>query len=1113
MCVGYTYDKRWLSSFFGKIEYTTKFDESLNKDIYYFTTNWRRTETFKLTFLKDQFYSVLSTSMNALLRHRSDLILYSRGSNDKDYTFSLLRHHFSLKVCIAMTSNQRIAEMLSDMRYAIMASFSDYSEIDKLILDKFKPKYSTVMEAWIATRTIMLKKQIIEFKDNNNLRTYFKQPVFVKGKRKENSIGGSFELPSIWTGTIIKDLQDLLDDMFIYVHTLKDPSNIHHENVKAVETILEYQNKYDKLNEKRKMGNMTEYDEYLTFLLDDNPIGHSSDIVKISCAKTMQTLKAFDLNIHAKKHFFEKVSNVTSTKAAIPEYEREIISVELSKKQKNKLRKLKKEISENVKKDGTVSIKDLPSDKIEFIREYEAMTGSKVRPKLPRTIKTAVTKESFLPHTNRSKVHDCILDVLENNINMSTVFDIAEWNINLNNSRVVSDICIKAQYGAKREFYVINVGAKCNARILENIFSELCKALPNEMISVPGDKKMLVMQDFLNDFLIKKGSSQQVIFVNGDCTKWSAAETMECFMSLISGMNGFLDDNILKYLLIVVDMWANKQITIPVSILQKTFFTQDGKTSYLDTSDPVINSTQNFLQGMFNYMSSFKAVCSSNFTRDIWKKMHPDSKLEMNHLEHSDDYSMIMLSDTLEEAREFRLVHRIIMKMHGFNDSVKKTNTQRFLMEFISLVSLNGHMTYPHIKKLKECGMNLGCTGYRDDIDGAMSRVGEAVRVGSVLSSAYFMQKMHLANVARSYSILPNQRNSHTENIEKLFKVPVELFGLPDTHPILSFLTKGLSNNYRLLNFGKDTRISDVFKGCTNRSYNLTIGDLMVTLMKIQMAKEKDQSILNDTDFTKGVRLYHPGYIFDIENNLIKKMKANVQTTVEEATQFWENHKTYNFIKPQNRHLLMAWMRSMYFKHNFALAYSRNSRSQITMRLSTFTSKECCITNRDEDGEFEVMSIDQFVNSIIGILENQEGYIDKFGIKDFYDIPDDDVYKTLSRAVLNCDSSITTIYSMMKNAKIYLEGDHTRSTIAALTPNKVNWMNINNAPDALLQYIFNFDDFLADNRYNKGLPSLEADKKQIVKFYGHDLNSNSPIETIKSVYTDIILSRSKRIYA
>uniref|UniRef100_A0AAT9H819 RNA-directed RNA polymerase L n=1 Tax=Rhizopus microsporus phasma-like virus 1 TaxID=3156537 RepID=A0AAT9H819_9VIRU len=1090
MVCGYTDSKSWDNPFFGNVEF---FPVTINgHEIFLFVTNWRRTETFKLTFLKDQFYSVLSTAMNALSRHKKHIVGFKRYRREHDYTHSIIKHHLSLKIMVALTTNQRIAEMLADFRYAIMASFSEFSEIDKLIIDKFSPKYGTVMEAWIASRVDHIWKQIHDFKDLGLKNAFFKQPVYINKKRKDDSIGGRFEIPSLWTGVIIEDLQDLLDDMFLYVHTLKEPSNIHHENIKAMKTIIEYQKKYDKLSSERKKGNYTGFDDFKEFLMDNNPIGHHSNITRLSSFRTMQGLRAFDLNLHSKKHFFEPVANITSTKAAIPEYEREIVPLSKLRTTTKGKKKLKKILEER-----------------EFIKEYTKFKTSQLREREKTAIKMNISKESFLPSTNRSKVHDCILDVLENNLDMSTVFDIAEWNVKTNSSRVVSDICIKAQYGGKREFYVINVGAKCNARILENIFSEICKVIPNEMISVPGDKKMLIMQDFLNDCLAAKKSNQRVFFVNGDCTKWSAAETMECFMSLIMGLAEFLDHRIVRYLLMVVCMWSNKKITIPQSILQNSFFVIDGLTDYLKKDEVTYDSTQNFLQGMFNYMSSFKAVCSSNFTKDVWQYLYPESKLKMEHLEHSDDYSLIITTEDIAELQKFRCLHRIIMKCHGFNDSIKKTNTQQFLMEFISLVSLNGYMTYPHIKKLKECGMNLGCTGYRDDIDAAMSRVGEAVRVGSILSSCYFMEKMHLFNLMKSYSTCPGQRNSITDNYFDMMKIPVELYGVPDMHPIILFLSKGMANNFRLKQYGKDKSVIVQLDG---EFKSVNIYDLLINLTKTEIYMNNIEDVSRVNDFTEGLRLYHPHYSFDVENNLIKKIRNSVNMNFEEAINFWEQHVSYNFIKPRSRKLLITWMKAIYFKNNFALAYSRNSRAQITLRLSTFTTRDCCIMNPDFNDELYQKSIIDWVTKFITSTQNDT--FNEF-LKDMcniIEVPDRsfDFDSILERTVLNCDSSISTIYSFIENSFMIDSGSHDRSTVAALTPVKLNWLNLNNPPDALLQYIFNYDDFLIDKRKNKGLASLEADKRIIENSYETELGPTTNITTVKSVYTDIILSQPKR---
>jgi len=114
-----------------------------------------------------------------------------------------------------------------------------------------------------------------------------------------------------------------------------------------------------------------------------------------------------------------------------------------------------------------------------------------------------------------------------------------------------------------------------------------------------------------------------------------------------------------------------------------------------------IHSTQNFLQGMFNYASSYKAVCCMNYTWYIWTKIYPNTKLILEHMEHSDDYVLVLLYTDREEIERFRVLQKIMMRLHGYNDSDRKTNCQFIFMEFVSQISFNGVMLYPQIKKSK----------------------------------------------------------------------------------------------------------------------------------------------------------------------------------------------------------------------------------------------------------------------------------------------------------------------------------------------------------------------------------------------------------------------------
>ena len=129
----------------------------------------------------------------------------------------------------------------------------------------------------------------------------------------------------------------------------------------------------------------------------------------------------------------------------------------------------------------------------------------------------------------RHKVHDEIITYIMN-YREDTVLSNALMYYNQRDSKVLTDICIKAQYSAKREFYVMNMGAKLMARVVEDFYKSIAKQSSTEMISVAGDRKLIHMQNMMDRTIkhaLKHGNI--VSYCNGDCTKWSAAETMEAF--------------------------------------------------------------------------------------------------------------------------------------------------------------------------------------------------------------------------------------------------------------------------------------------------------------------------------------------------------------------------------------------------------------------------------------------------------------------------------------------------------------------------------------------------------------------------------------------------------
>jgi len=226
------------------------------------------------------FYSTLSTTMNSVLSSPQPLIYMTTQKLEKIYT---------LRVLIGYASNQKVGELLMDNRYAYMSAFSMYTNINKLLVEKFGPPYQTCLETWIIHRVLTRLPLIHEeaFKDGV-LQSRVEMDHQI---RNINTIGGIINLSSLWYDYKMIDITELLDEAFIYVLTMKEPSNIFHENIKALKTIVQFQEEYDKLPNNIKTGSLNTPNDWDFFLMYDTKIGCSTNIIIQSTKHTISMEK------------------------------------------------------------------------------------------------------------------------------------------------------------------------------------------------------------------------------------------------------------------------------------------------------------------------------------------------------------------------------------------------------------------------------------------------------------------------------------------------------------------------------------------------------------------------------------------------------------------------------------------------------------------------------------------------------------------------------------------------------------------------------------------------------------------------------------------------------
>ena len=1048
MCLLLTKKPDLYNTTFGKL-----FKYKLNNGYTLVVTNWRRLPVFKLTHIKDCYYSVLSSTMNSYLS--------SKSKKNYNLTYTKIIDIFTLRTLFSICTNQKLCEILMDTRYAYMSAFSTHTNIQKLLCDKFGPNYRTSIEVWVVNK--LLEKLPIIFKEvveGDNIKV--RKPNFIDGKRKENTIGGDIKITSLWFSHKVRETQEIMDEAFIYVHTIKEPSNIYHEQVKALMTIKKFQDDFDSLSYKRKHGLITTKKELYDFFMDDNIIGCCNDVIYHSVRSNIQNENPFFKKIVDELND-EPISEIISTKAVIHDIDRKI--------EEDKITKI---------------------DEKKMIRRYEKITNTKP----PEEILSRFKQYKFNSKSNyysemkpRQKVMETILDILIEK-NLDKTIEVANDFVLNDNGDVLADICIKSQYGSKREFYVINIGAKALARVTENFFKKVCENSVNEAISIPGDKKLMEMQKMLDvAYNVKFNEKMKMKYVNGDCTKWSAAETMASFISMTEAFKEFIPEGMYTLLNFTFCTWANKKIQIPLDVLNKvipiTTNTEYLKMTECDSGLGRIKSTHNFLQGMFNYGSSYKAVCCANYTYNIFKTIYKKSELKMYHMEHSDDYVLIVLYKDDDDFKKFRILHKMMMKLHGYNDSTKKTSCQLFLLEFVSLMSFNGLMLYPQIKKSKEVNTSLPATGYKTDSDAAMSRVNECMRVGCNQSFLYFFQRLHNICLAEEYSLLPTMKNNFNRTFEELLNTPVELFGIPDTLPLFSIYCKGNINNYRLYKYG------DI-----NTKKIITLLFLLGNEI-LEIEEYMGENIeLNQS-------LYHPRYFYETNKSKITNIRKKIDISIGDIKEFWEKHISYKFLKPKNKELLKNWIKCMFFNRNFTEAYTKVSRTQMNMRISRYINNKTLgihVDYKDKDiKEKELYTMKETYEFMIKYID---GNFDKVNLRKHE--------KDVLKVVTKFDPTPSTIYSILQNMKFGSPKEDLNLPIATYTPMKITTYNLINSPSVIMQYLYNKDDFRLDNRHVVSEISLMKDIKTMEERIGKDvLNSNRTID-ILSVYNDMYMTVNRR---
>jgi hypothetical protein len=998
-------------------------------------SNWRSLASFKLYHCLNARTAVLGVAVDALSRRMDDLPVWKTDQEylaPSDYYTphhkEIVKTFLSVPSLFSLSTSYETCRLLGDSRYMMMNSTGWLSNYRSFTLDKYAPPYKSCVDVFIVRKIL---KNCCNLSEEIKL-TRQKVPTFMDNERMQTSIGGTIKLTGTYTGYTMSDMQDFLFEMFMVVLTPKESTSLHHKYIDAVNTMKKFQKAYETntLYNKGFSIGMSNKEHMLNLLRDRPSVGFNHDFLYHVVKSHASHLNKRAVKIaQGKFDYNESIGSLSTTKGSVDSRTIDTVGEKLANK------------GLGIMQDGMAKARV----HINMMRQIKERGGSKSHVHSWEEF----FEESFKPHIS---------------------------------------IAIKAQYGSKREFYIQCETTRAVTNYVENhIFKPICTVDPQESITVKGDNKLVDLEKAQNEAYQmisqynKRGVNYGIAQINGDCSKWSARALMGEFISTTQALRdtGLIDESDADMCNALFRKWTLKQIQVPRSIIES--LTQDSREKYKYGEEGRIDRLElnsNFLQGFFNYSSSLKHSACAKVVLLVFNRSYPDRKGNIIHIPrvHSDDYSIVVLHKTAKDLILYRCIEKMVMTLTGILDSDKKTNVHLYFQEFVSLFLFNTSLYYPTIKISKDVGLSLPCTGFKDDLYSAISHSVNYLRRGGNMSTSYFLQKLANTVILEHYS-LKRTCEFKEDNVLKTVDrrmLPIEVGGLSDTHPIMYLLGSTSANNYRILKhhpkYSKRLLWSLIAENCPDT-------DDVVNMV----------SLADDESLYSG--FYSPSFTYIFQQD-IEEFRKEFPMEPQDVISFWKEHPCYLFMKPNDHEYMFKSLNARLFSKQFSIAFSRQSRTALSIRLSHFARRRC-------------------VKIAGNLYTNEEATRFLLERSLLYHDPVKDDYSYLERTVCNCNSLIPMLDHMSLTSKV-ISREKTKTFLrVSRISRRYKTLNLTCNLSDLLQYRFSIDDFERDNRKAPSMLSLTTSLSELKKYFDLDRIEKTKQVSVPLLYKMLSLTQKR----
>ncbi|CAD0281685.1 RNA-dependent RNA polymerase [Common oak ringspot-associated virus] len=438
------------------------------------------------------------------------------------------------------------------------------------------------------------------------------------------------------------------------------------------------------------------------------------------------------------------------------------------------------------------------------------------------------------------KVFNCVIETIEKN-NFKTLRSIYESKYIDENKPLIRIFYKDQRSFVDREIYTGNLTTRLCLYPVETLFKTINKRLPEEAITISGDRKQKKMLDQRIDLLKKRKQYNRnntyktdILSMSCDASKWSARDMSLKYLITIA-YNPYLTSEEKYFYIYLFSKYYKKYIILTDDAFYNAIKFKNDKseskifeelTSNFKCNYQVIRS--NWLQGNLNATSSFVHYCSARLSQvmlDVINKEY-DMLNHMNFMVHSDDsvYDFLIMKkgqELIDSKYVGTFLYSLIQwstRKHCITINRKKTYISNFYKEFLSTVIVGNELFYFYLADLLPISSDVTYDSPLDDLSAYSGYINNAfihacpmslIKISILLINHLTMSTYNL-NISSNKSpynvFINNGDNVFTDlpiQILPRYKIPIELAGvLPyysgDSYKIFTIILNKLKSHIDL---------------------------------------------------------------------------------------------------------------------------------------------------------------------------------------------------------------------------------------------------------------------------------------------------------------------------